>query len=106
MFRPGNTPYRTSGGRSTLERQLGQFLEGEIAICGRIRLLIKDMRDEWRALDEQIESFDAKFANLARMDESMRLLSTIPGIGPLNATGFAASVGKAETFNRGRDLAA
>jgi len=36
----------------------------------------------------------------------MKLLSTIPGIGPLNATAFVASVGKAETFNRGRDLAA
>lgn len=93
-------------GRNKLERQLDQLLAGEIAISGRIRILIEDMRKEWRALDERIGAFDAEFANLARTDASMRLLSTIPGIGPLNATAFVASVGKAETFYRGRDLAA
>ena len=34
------------------------------------------------------------------------MLTTIPGIGPLNATALAAAIGKAETFRRGRDLAA
>ena len=51
-------------------------------------------------------ALDAEFADLARTDASMRLVSTIPGIGPLNATAFVASIGKAETFGRGRDLAA
>lgn len=64
------------------------------------------MRNEWRALDERIGAFGVEFANLARTDASMRLLATIPGIGPLNATALVASVGRAETFNRGRDLAA
>ncbi len=31
---------------------------------------------------------------------------TIPGIGPLHATALVAAVGRAETFGRGRDLAA
>ena len=31
---------------------------------------------------------------------------TIPGIGPLNATALAAAIGRAQTFARGRDLAA
>ena len=93
-------------GRSKLERQLDQLLAGEMAISRRIRLLIEDMRDEWRALDGRIEAFDAEFADLARTDASMKLLSTIPGIGPMNATAFVASVGKAETFRRGRNLAA
>jgi len=93
-------------GRSTLERQLDQLLAGEMAISRRIRELIEDMRDEWRALDDRIGALDTEFADLARTDGSMKLLSTIPGIGPLNATAFVASVGKAETFNRGRDLAA
>ena len=42
----------------------------------------------------------------ARTDEAARLLLTIPGIGPLNATALVAAIGKAETFGRGRDLAA
>jgi transposase len=34
------------------------------------------------------------------------LLTTIPGIGAINATALAAAVGNARTFGRGRDLAA
>ncbi|BDA84010.1 hypothetical protein Sa4125_15520 [Aureimonas sp. SA4125] len=93
-------------GRRKLELRLDELLAGEMAIGSRIRVLIEDMRAEWRALDARIGAFDAEFTNLAREDTSMKLLSTIPGIGPLNATAFVASVGKAETFGRGRDLAA
>lgn len=93
-------------GRRKLELRLEQLLAGEMAISRRIRVLIEDMRDEWRALDARIAAFDAEFAELARENASMKLLSTIPGIGPLNATAFVSSVGKAEAFGRGRDLAA
>ena len=93
-------------GRRKLELRLGQLLAGEMAISRRVRVLIEDMRDEWRAFDARIATFDAEFAELAREDASMQLLTTIPGIGPLNATAFVASIGKAETFGRGRDLAA
>ena len=93
-------------GRRKLELCLDELLSSEMAIGSRIRVLIEDMRAEWRALDARIGAFDAEFTNLAREDAAMKLLSTIPGIGPLNATAFVASVGKAETFGRGRDLAA
>jgi transposase len=39
-------------------------------------------------------------------NESARLLSTIAGIGALNATALTAAIGNAQTFGRGRDLAA
>ena len=42
----------------------------------------------------------------ARTDETARLLTSIPGIGPLNATALTAAIGNAQTFGRGRDLAA
>src|SRR6185437_12366388 len=51
-------------------------------------------------------AFDAEFVAIAREDAATKLLSTIPGVGPLNATALVASVGRAETFGRGRDLAA
>lgn len=72
----------------------------------RIRRLIEDMRAEWQELDRRIEAFDEEFAGQARTDETARLLTTIPGIGPLNATALVAAMGKAETFGRARDLAA
>jgi transposase len=94
-------------GRRKLELHLGTLLAGkEASLSPRTRLLIEDQRAEWRELDRRIEAFDEEFAREARTDEAARLLLTIPGIGPLNATALVAAIGKAETFGRGRDLAA
>jgi transposase len=94
-------------GRRKLELQLETLLAGkEASLSPRTRLLIEDQRAEWRELDRRIEAFDDEFAREARTDETARLLTTIPGIGPLNATALVAAIGKAEAFGRGRDLAA
>ena len=78
----------------------------EVSLGARARLLVEDMRAEWRELDRRIRVLDEEFALQARTDEAARLPTTIPGIGPLNATAPVAAVGEAETFGRGRDLAA
>ncbi|MCI0756243.1 IS110 family RNA-guided transposase [Teichococcus vastitatis] len=94
-------------GRRKLEVYLDALLaEERIALSPRTRLLVEDQRAEWRELDRRIQAFDDEFAAQARTDEAARLLTTIPGIGPLNATALVAAIGKAETFGRGRDLAA
>jgi transposase len=71
----------------------------------RIRLLTEDLRTEWRALDERIARFDREFIAMARDEEAVRRLTAL-GIGPINATALVAAVGNAQTFNRGRDMAA
>lgn len=43
---------------------------------------------------------------MARTDERARRLTSIPGIGALNATALVAPVVDAATFSKGRDLAA
>ena len=94
-------------GRRKLEVFLETLLAAEqVPLSPRTRLLIEDQRAEWRDLDRRIGAFDEEFARQARTDEAARLLTTIPGIGPLNATALIAAVGRAETFGRGRDLAA
>ena len=94
-------------GRRKLEVYLETLLaEERVPLSPRVRLLVEDQRAEWRELDRRIEAFDEEFAAEARADEAARLLTTIPGIGPLNATALVAAVGRAETFRRGRDLAA
>lgn len=86
--------------------QLETLLAGkEAPLSPRTRLLIEDQRAEWRELARRIEAFDEELAREARTDEVARLLTTIPGIGPLNATALVAAIGKAETSGRGRDLA-
>ena len=89
-------------GRRKLEEQLSTFADedGIEALSPRIRLLIEDLRAEWRALDERIAVFDK------RNEEPVRRLVTIPGIGTINATALVAAVGNARAFRRGRDMAA
>ena len=72
----------------------------------RMRRLLDDMLDPWRALDERIAALDDEFAEMARDDAAARRLATIPGIGVLNATALVAAIGDGRMFNRGRDLSA
>jgi transposase len=95
-------------GRRKLEEQLLTLTDedGIEALSPRVRILIDDLRAEWRSLDKRIAAFDAEFIQMARSDEAVRRLTTIPGIGAINATALAAAVGNARAFARGRDMAA
>jgi transposase len=94
-------------GRRKLEVYLQALMaEVEIPLSPRTQALVEDMRAEWRELDRRISAFDDELATRARTDETARRLATIPGIGVLNATALTAAIGNAQTFRRGRDLAA
>ena len=69
---------------------------------GRIRQLLVDMREEWSALDRRIDALDEEFSALARTDEAARRLTSIPGVGALNATALVAAVGRGELQPRPR----
>ena len=60
----------------------------------------------WSELDRRITAFDAEFVRWTKENEDARRLATIPGVGATIASALIAAVGKAETFERGRDLAA
>jgi len=75
-------------------------------VGARVRDLLDDMLDQWRALDARITALDDEFADMARKDPAARRLATIPGIGVLNATALVAAIGDGRTFSRGRDLSA
>jgi transposase len=92
-------------GRRRLERHLTSA-DALDDLSDRMRLLIEDMRAQWSELDRRIAQMDAELAEWARNEEAARRLMTIPGIGVLNATALIAAVGRAESFARGRDLAA
>jgi len=97
-------------GRRRLARYLTQALDADdtegTQLSSRIRVLIEDMRAQWHDLDQRIAAFDIEFAAAARSEESARRLSTIPGIGAINATALVAAVGDARRFARARDLSA
>jgi transposase len=94
------------------KRKLEQYLvimmdehDGE-GLSARMRMLVADVRAQWRDLDRRIGAFDAEFVHWAKENEDARRLITIPGVGATIATALIAAVGKAETFEHGRDLAA
>lgn len=96
-------------GRRLLEQRLAQMLDGAeppSTVSHRTRLLIEDMRLEWRELDRRIAALSAEFVAQARENQAARRLVTIPGFGALNATALVAAIGTAGTFRRARDLAA
>jgi len=94
-------------GRRKFEKAVDEMLADEASlVSGRLRDLLLDMRAEWSALDRRIDALDQEFAQLARTDEVARRLTSIPGVGALNATALVAAVGRAEAFDQARDLGA
>jgi transposase len=88
-------------GRAKLRLRVTELLRhGTGELSSRIQLLIEDMLTRWQGLDERIAVFDAEFTAEAKRDEAARRLTSIPGIGALNATALVAAVGDAETFAR------
>ena len=95
-------------GKRKLERFLSVLMDeqGGAELSPRIVLLIADAGAQWAELDQRIAAFDAEFVHWARENEEARRLTTIPGVGPTIASALVAAVGRAESFDRGRDLAA
>ena len=57
-------------------------------------------------LHARILRLDKAITTTAKMDHRIKLLQTIPGIGPVNASAIVATVGSAHQFKSGRDFAA
>ena len=95
-------------GRRELEDELFMLIneQRDAGVSPRLLKLVEDMRTEWRELDRRITVFDKEFATFAKENQDARRLATIPGVGVTIASALIAAVGKAEAFERGRDLAA
>lgn len=96
-----------AAGRMKFESALDNLLaEADEVLSPRIRDLAIELRDEWRMLDKKIEALNAEFVLLAKHNSAMRRLTSIPGIGVLNATALVAAIGDADSFKHARDLGA
>jgi transposase len=94
-------------GRRKLELGLdGMLAEGNETLSPRMRQLVGELRAEWRELDTKIKTLNGEFVQLARNDAAMRRLTSIPGVGVLNATALVAAVGDGSSFAKARDLGA
>lgn len=94
-------------GRRKLELGIdGMLAEDDGTFSRRMRQLSGELRAEWKELDAKIEALNGEFTELARSDPAARRLTSIPGVGVLNATALIAAVGDASSFAKARDLGA
>jgi transposase len=94
-------------GRRKLELGVDGMLSKSAQILSpRVHQLVADLRSEWKELDKKIDALNAEFVRLARGDAAMRRLTSIPGVGVLNATALVAAVGDTSSFAKARDLGA
>jgi transposase len=70
------------------------------------RALLGLQVEQLHDLAGKIAALDRRLVALTRTDETCRALSEVPGIGPVIATAFAATVPDARAFRSGRHLAA
>jgi transposase len=92
-------------GKKKLKRYLATMEHDVCSLSLRIRTLVADMLAQWRELDRRIADFDAESVSWARENDDARRLTSISGVG-FAITALIAAGGRADSFARGRDLAA
>jgi transposase len=70
------------------------------------REMLATLATHLRGLEARIAELDRRLVALTRTDRVCRALAEVPGIGPVIATAFAATVPDAGAFRSGRHLAA
>src|SRR5512142_27124 len=94
-------------GPASLRRQMPEILENaDTQLSPRMRALLATMWEEWKQLDEQVDSFTTQIETIGSEDPVCQRLREIPGVGPLIASAVVASIGNGAAFHKGREFAA
>lgn len=94
-------------GLPQLRSRIPDILEdGEQPITPTARRFVDRLYNELLTLDNEIKEVEQEVYGLVANNEDFQLLQSIPGIGPKIAATFIASVGSANHFKNGRNMAA
>jgi transposase len=80
--------------------------DAENGLTDRFRRLLNGLWQDLLALDARMAELDREVAQMAAADPVARRLQEMRGIGPLIATALVATVGDANNFKNGRQMAA
>jgi transposase len=101
--------------RGVAVRKGPRFLRAELPVIlgkrtdvlsPRMLHLIEGLADDWRRLDERIETLSSEINELACKDSACNRLMSVPGIGPIISSAMVAAIGRGEVFSKGRDFGA
>lgn len=66
----------------------------------------RNLSEQLKALRKRIRWYEERLKQVAKEDERVRLLCTIPGVGAVTASAIIASIGGGHQFQNGREFAA
>lgn len=94
-------------GRLALRGELRRLLAAEPSgLSPRLERLVSALMEEWRQLEDRIDSVTKEILAIAAADPACQRLMGVPGVGPISATALVAAVGNGSAFSKGRDFAA
>lgn len=94
-------------GFAHLKKQIPGILEdGQNDLTPIIRDLISSQYTSFKRTNDELKLLEVKIAHFLKPNEDYQRLLGVPGVGPLGASSFIASVGDPSSFKNGRHLAA
>lgn len=75
-------------------------------VLPELMILLQDLALMWRQADERVEALGRRIKAEASKDKRVRLLMSIPSVGPLTAHAIVAAAGDGKRFSSARDFAA
>lgn len=86
-----------------LLREVGQPEFTDISSLLKVQL--NQIADEYHSHTDRIDEITGILTKMANKHPLCRLILTIPGIGPINATAIYSAIGNGSQFNNGREFA-
>ena len=80
--------------------------DAENGLTGRFRALLNGLWNDLKTLDHRVVELDHEINMIAQNDPVAKRLQQLRGVGPMVATALVATVGNAEQFANGRQMAA
>ncbi len=80
--------------------------DAENGLTDHFRTLLHGVWVDLLALDDRVLELDREIARLANSNEVTKRLQQLRGVGPMVATALVATVGNAEHYHKGRQMAA
>lgn len=94
-------------GFAHLKVRVPEVLEdSQNALTPVIRDLINTQYEFFKKVSEDLKKYESKITKYLKPNEDYQRLLKVPGVGPMSASSFIASVGNPLTFKNGRHLAA
>ncbi|WP_138675987.1 transposase, partial [Pseudoalteromonas aurantia] len=69
-----------------------------------IRLMLLEVQQELESYDKKIKLMDTLFQQTNTHNTSAEIMQSIPGIGPIIASAFSASIDKGQAFKSAKDF--